>query len=81
MHSTLDTHPLIGRPYLQGEQLLGPDLGGVHGVEVVLIFVIGVHGLDIQSPFGEAARSDGIIQILGGMAVVLSHHLGSLLLQ
>jgi hypothetical protein len=67
--------------WLQGEQLLGPDFGGVHGVEVILIFVIWVHRLDIQPPLWEAPRCNGVVEILGCMAVVLRHHLGSLLLQ
>lgn len=41
--------------YLKGEQFLRPDLGGVHGVEVILIFVIGVHRLDVEPPLREAS--------------------------
>ena len=41
--------------YLKGEQFLRPDLGGVHGVEVVLIFVVGVHRLDVEPPLREAS--------------------------
>ena len=46
--------PSIDR-YLKGEQFLRPDLGGVHGVEVILIFIVGVHCLDVEPPLWEAS--------------------------
>ena len=60
-------HPPHG---LQREPVLGPDLGHVQRVEVVLVLGGRVHCLDQQLPLRVIARCDRLEQVLGGVRVV-----------
>jgi len=57
---------------LHGEDVLGPRLGDVQRVEGELVLVGRVHGLDAELPLGKVAPGDGVIEVLGGVAVVLA---------
>ena len=67
--------------YLEGEEVLRPDLCVIEGIKVKLVLICRVHGLDVHRPLGVVARSNGILQVLRGMAVVGASHDDCLLLQ
>lgn len=56
--------------YLQWEEVLRPEFGVIQRIEVILVLICRIHGLNGQSPGRVVACSDGIHQVLGGMAVV-----------
>ena len=66
---------------LQGEQVLGPDLGDIQRIERELVLIAWVHGLDEQLPLWVLAGGNGVVQVLRGVAVVASTHHDSLILQ
>lgn len=57
---------------LKREQVLWPDLGDIQRVKIKLLLIVGIHDLDKETPFGVLASSDGIVEVLRGVAVVLA---------
>jgi hypothetical protein len=65
-----DVCAYCGKKRLLRQQVLGPGLGHVERVEVVAALVARVHGLDVELPLRVVAGGDGVVEVLGGVAVV-----------
>ena len=65
---------------LHGEEVAGPDLGDVEGVETELlgVGVLGLHHLHVGGPLDLLAVLDGVPQVALGVVRVLAAHLDGL---
>lgn len=69
------------KSYLQREHVFRPNLSVIQRIEVKLILICWVHGLNHELPLREVSSSDRVIEILGGMAVIGTSHHDCFLLQ
>ena len=66
---------------VQRESIFRPNLGDIQGIKLKLIFIRRVHGLNAQGPLGVLPTSNGVVQILGGVGVILPPHQHRLIVQ
>lgn len=66
---------------LEGEHILWPCLGDIQRVKVILELISRVHDLNHELPLGKVACSNGLVQVLGGMAVIGATYSDGLVLE
>ena len=56
--------------WLQRDEVLGPDSSGVEYVKVELVLIRRVKSLDVELPLGVVSSGNGLVEVLGSVAVV-----------